>query len=147
MFDLKPFKKKNEDFFERMVESFNEVFNQDEVTPLSGRFNSFRTDVKETKKAYYIEAELPGFDKEDISIQVDDDYLTIRAKRDEEEETTDEDDKIIRQERRYGEFIRRFYVDDIDEDNIKAKLRRGVLRIKIPKEDTKDTVKGHIEIE
>src|SRR5699024_889672 len=121
--------------------------NQDEVTPLSGRFNSYRTDVKETKNAYYIEAELPGFDKEDISIQVDDDYLTIRAKRDEEEETTDEDDKIIRQERRYGEFIRRFYVDDIDEDNIKAKLRRGVLRIKIPKEDTKDTVKGHIEIE
>ncbi|HEX6594158.1 MAG TPA: Hsp20/alpha crystallin family protein [Bacillota bacterium] len=147
MFDLKPFKKKNDDLFERMVESFNEVFNRDEVTPLNGRFNSFRTDVKETKKAYYIEAELPGFDKEDISIQVDDNYLTIRAKRDEEKETTDEDDKIIRQERRYGEFIRRFYVDDIEEDKIKAKLRRGILRIKVPKEDAKDTIKGRIEIE
>src|SRR5699024_4381304 len=98
MFDLKAFKKKNEDIFERMLESFNEVFNQDEVTPLSGRCNYFRTDVKETKKAYYIEAELPGFDKEDNCIKVDDDYLTIRAKRDEEEEKTDEDDKIIRQE-------------------------------------------------
>src|SRR5699024_3121974 len=145
--DLKPFKKKNEDFFERMVESFNEVFNQDEVTPLSGRFNSFRTDVKETKKAYYIEAELPGYDKEDISIQVDDDYLNIRAKGEEEEVTTDEDDIFIHEECCYEKFIRLFYVDDIDEDNIKAKLRRGVLRIKIPKEDTKDTVKGHIENE
>ncbi|HEY4601692.1 MAG TPA: Hsp20/alpha crystallin family protein [Cerasibacillus sp.] len=148
MFDLKPFKRKDDelDLFERMLKSFNEVFDREGIAPLNGNFNSFRTDVRETEDAYYVEAELPGFDKNDITIQVDDNYLTIHAKREEEEETKDKQDKIIRQERHYGEFIRRFYVDNIDEDKIKAKLKRGVLKIKLPKLDPKTPESRRIDI-
>lgn len=148
MFDLKPFRRKSEelDLFERMLKSFNEVFDQEGIAPLNGSFNSFRTDVRETKDAYHVEAELPGFDKDDITIQLDNNYLTIHAKREEEEEAKDEEDKIIRKERHYGEFIRRFYVDNVDEDKIKAKLKRGVLKIKLPKLETKEPESKRIDI-
>ncbi|TXL66472.1 Hsp20/alpha crystallin family protein [Cerasibacillus terrae] len=149
MFDLKPFKKRNDDLdlFERMRTSFNEFFDREGIAPLNGNLNSFRTDVRETKKAYYVEAELPGFDKEDITIDFDNNYLTIHAKRDEKEETKDESDKIIRQERHYGEFIRRFYVDNVEEENVKAKLKRGILKIEIPKREPTKPKTKRIEID
>lgn len=146
MFELKPFKK-TEDLFERMLKSFNEVFDQGEIPTLDGNFNSFRTDVKETEEAYLVEAELPGFEKEDITIDVEDNYLLIHAKRDEEKETRDNDDRIIRQERRYGEFMRRFYVDNIDEEKIKAKLKNGVLKIELPKLEPTKPPRKRIEVE
>lgn len=146
MFELKPFRR-TEDLFERMLNSFNEVFDRNEISTLNGNFKTFRTDVRETEKAYLVEAELPGFEKGDITIEVDDNYLTIRAKRDVEKETRDKDDLIIRQERRYGEFMRRFYVDNIDEEKIKAKLKKGVLKIEVPKLKPSKPPRKQIEIE
>lgn len=145
MFELKPFKK-TEDLFERMLKSFNEVFDQNGISTLDGSFNSFRTDVRETVEGYFVEAELPGFEKEDITIDVEENYLLIHAKRDEEKETKSKDDKILRQERRYGEFMRRFYVDNINEDQIKAKLENGVLKIEIPKLEPTKPPRKRIEV-
>lgn len=146
MFELKPFGK-TEDLFERMLKSFNEVFDRNEISALQSNFNTFRTDVRETEKAYFVEAELPGFEKEDITIDADDNYLTIHAKRDVKEETRGEDDQIIRQERRYGEFMRRFYVDNMNEEKIKAKLKKGILKIEIPKLKPTKPSRKQIEIE
>ncbi|AEH53830.1 MAG: Hsp20/alpha crystallin family protein [Heyndrickxia faecalis] len=146
MFDLMPFRR-NEDVFERMLKTFNDMFDTNALTPFNGNANSFRTDITEKEDAYLVEAELPGFSKEDITIDVNNNYLTIRAKRDQMEESKDEKNKVIRQERRYGEFVRQFYVDNIKEDEISATLDNGVLKINIPKKTKEGSSGKRIEIQ
>lgn len=98
---------------------------------------AIRTDVRETDTEYIVEAELPGFKKEDIELDVTDDRLTITAKH---EETKDEEDKnFIRKERRYGEVCRSFLVRGIDSENAKADYVDGILKITLPKQE--ETVK------
>lgn len=143
---MKPFKKA-EDVFERMMKSFSDALDSDVLPTLGDSFNSFRTDVTETESAYIVEADLPGFEKDDITIDISEDYLTIHAKRVEEKETRNKDDRIIRQERQYGEFMRRFFVDNINEDEIKAKLENGVLLIEVPKLKPSKPQHRTIEIE
>lgn len=133
MFDLKPFNRKHEDLFERFAKTFDEVFDQNLFPTLDGNFKSLRTDIQEGKDAYLVQADLPGFSKEDIEIEVENNQLTIRAKREDNKETTDENNKVIRQERHFGEFVRSFYVDNIDQDRVEAKLEDGVLNITLPK--------------
>ncbi|WAA12047.1 Hsp20/alpha crystallin family protein [Fervidibacillus halotolerans] len=148
MFDLTPFRKMSEDLFEQIAKSFNEAFEQtSSISPLSPSVHSFRTDVMEKEDAYYVVAELPGFTKDDITIEVEDNRLIIRAKRDEVTEERDDTNKYIRKERRYGEFVRQFYVDDIDENGIKAKLDNGILKLEIPKLQPSKPKRRTIEIE
>lgn len=130
MFDLRPYKRKD-DVFDQMLETFQDVFHRNFPIPFQSA-KSFRTDIVEKDNAYYVQAELPGFKKDDITIEITDNYLTIRAKRDEMKQV-EEKDKYIHRERSYGEFVRQFYVNDADQDNIKAKLEDGILHIEIPK--------------
>lgn len=146
MFDLMPFRKRNEDALERMFKSFNEVFEQNGLSPLNGKVNSFKTDITEKEDAYYVEAELPGFSKEDIDIEVNNNYLTIRAERNQVEEEKDKNDIVVRRERHYGKFFRQFYIDDIKEQEIEAKLEEGILKIKLPKLNTEKPNRQRIEI-
>lgn len=133
MFDLIPFGKRREEAFSQLAKSFNEMFQDDFFAPLRSEALSFRTDVRETEQAYRIEAELPGFRKEDIDIDYAHPYLTIRAVRKEESEAENSREKVVRRERRYGEYIRRFYVQDIEEDGIRASLKDGLLSLEVPK--------------
>ncbi|MFP4975015.1 Hsp20/alpha crystallin family protein [Paenibacillus sp. CN-4] len=133
MFDLIPFGKRREEAFSQLAKSFNEMFQDDFFAPLRSEALSFRTDVRETEQAYRIEAELPGFRKEDIDIDYAHPYLTIRAVRKEESEAENSQEKVVRRERRYGEYIRRFYVQDIEEDGIRASLKDGLLSLEVPK--------------
>ncbi|MFQ6124487.1 MAG: Hsp20/alpha crystallin family protein [Candidatus Heimdallarchaeota archaeon] len=102
------------------------------------RFNTIpRTaviDVIQKDKGYIIRAELPGLDKKDINIEVDGQYLTIRGERKSEEEEKGEG--YIRQERAYGTFIRQIVLpqDVMTDQEIKAKLEKGILEIQIPRE-------------
>lgn len=135
MFQLRPFNRRNVDAFDKFSQFFDEMFNQDFLPSLNGKLSSLRTDITETKDAYLVEADLPGFTKENIQIEMNNNQLTIRAKRDDQTETKDENDKIIRQERHFGEFVRSFYVDNVDQDRIEAKLENGVLKITLPKQE------------
>lgn len=146
MFDLMPFRKRNEDLFGHMLKSFNEVFEQNGLSPLNGNFNSFRTDIVEKENAYFVEAELPGFAKEDITIDLKNNQLIIRAQRNNQEEQKDSNDRVIRRERHYGEFVRQFYVDNIKEDEITAKLVDGILKIEIPKQESFQPPNKRIDI-
>ncbi|WP_071394045.1 Hsp20/alpha crystallin family protein [Bacillus tuaregi] len=146
MFDLIPFRKRNEELFGHMLKSFNEVFEQNGLFTLGEGFNSFRTDIMEKENAYYVEAELPGFAKEDISIEYENNQLTIKAKRELLTEEKDKNEKVIRQERHFGEFLRRFYVEDIKDDEIMAKLEDGILKIEIPKRSPGKPGRNKIEI-
>ena len=94
---------------------------------------SFRTDIQDKGDHYVLEAELPGFAKEDIHIDLDDNYLTIRAEHKEEKENKDEKKAFVRQERYYGAYERRFDVSGIDVGAIKAGYENGVLTLELPK--------------
>ena len=105
--------------------------------------NEMKCDVYEKGGDYHIEMDVPGYDKEDINIEVDNGYLTISAETNTEEK--DEDKNYIRRERRYGKFSRSFYVGDVEPDSIEAEFKKGTLKITVPKIEEKPT-KKQIEI-
>ncbi len=133
MFDLIPFGRHREDALSQWMKSFNDAFNDDFFMPLKSQAMSFRTDIRETENAYLVEAELPGFQKNEIEIGYASPYLTIKAVRKEDNNVEDSKQQIVRKERRYGEYVRRFYVQDIDEEAIRASLKDGVLKLEVPK--------------
>lgn len=133
MFDLVPFGKRRDDAFGVLAKSLNEVFNDDFFAPIKSSTMSFRTDIRESEQAYLIEAEMPGFKKEEIDIDYASPYLTIKAVRKEENSEENKDHQVVRRERRYGEYVRRFYVQDIADDEIRASLKDGLLTLSVPK--------------
>ena len=90
-----------------------------------------RANVKKMKDAYMVEAELPGVQKEDITLICEKGVLTISANLQPPEEN--EDNYYVRKERPEGAIVRRFVIEDIDEENISAKLENGVLYVTLPK--------------
>lgn len=93
-----------------------------------------QVDIAETDKEFMIKAEMPEVNKEDIRIAVNNGILTIRGHRKQEKEETGK--KFHRIERHYGSFSRGFTLpDNIDEDNIEADFKDGVLNLQIPKTD------------
>ena len=111
-----------------------------ELTPYARRymrsfnaFPEFRTDIAEKDGNYILQADLPGFKKEDINIELKDDTMTISATRKNEFEEKDSDGRIIRSERSYGSYSRSFDISAIDVENIKAEYTDGVLKLTMPK--------------
>lgn len=103
------------------------------VEPQSSSFFAPRVDIKEAGNHYEITAELPGVAKEDIQVHVKDGILTLEAETS-KEDREEKDGKLIRQERRYGKYMRSFNLGaDIHEDDIKASFKDGVLRLEAPK--------------
>ncbi|TCL72416.1 HSP20 family protein [Hydrogenispora ethanolica] len=132
MFDLMPFRFND---WERKFfpDFFNEEFFNRDIA-------SFRTDISDTGKEYLIEAELPGFDKEDITVEVKEDRLTIAATK--ESNTEERKDNYLRKERRTGSVMRSFALDGVDRDRIRAEFKNGVLKLALPKaEEVKNPVR------
>lgn len=107
-------------------------------------FDDMKCDIYETDDSYHIEAYLSGYKREDINVECDNGYVVITAIRNSED--NDSSRKYIRKERVYGKMIRKFYVGNVDEDKISAKLDNGILEVVIPKEESKSS-KKIIEIE
>ena len=93
--------------------------------------STFRTDVTDTGDAFVLDAELPGFKKEDIKIDVENDCLTISAERKLDEE--EKQKNFIKRERFYGSFSRSFDVSGVNVDGIEAAYNDGVLKLTMPK--------------
>ena len=98
-----------------------------------------KTDVKETDKDYEVSIDLPGFKKDELQIELKDGYLVISAAKgldkDEKEKKTG---KFVRRERYAGSMSRSFYVgEDVKQEDIHAKYESGVLKLSIPKAETK----------
>jgi HSP20 family protein len=91
----------------------------------------FRTDIRDNGDAFLLEAELPGFEKEDIHLDLKDGVLTITATH--KEETEDKKNSYVRRERKYGSFSRAFDVSGIDEAGVRAAYQNGVLTLTLPK--------------
>ena len=108
-----------------------------------------KTDIREKENAYLIDVDLPGYEKENIKMEIENGYLTIVATTDTNKEEK-EDGKYVRKERYYGTCSRSFFVgEDIVEEDIKASFRNGTLRVEVPKKDAKKEIpeKKYIKIE
>lgn len=90
-------------------------------------------DVRESDNEYRIRADLPGIKKEDLDISLQDGVLTINAET-KQEQKEEKEGRVIRQERRYGKFVRSMRLGDtVDADRIKAEYKDGVLDLVLPK--------------
>ncbi|GGD64551.1 Hsp20 family protein [Paenibacillus nasutitermitis] len=74
-------------------------------------------------------------------------YLTIKASRHQEQDMNGDENQMIRRERYYGEFIRRFYVENIKDELITSSFENGILKLEIPKKDKEQTHNKRIEIQ
>ena len=132
MFEMKPIRQgivNKKAYLEKLLEH---MFDE-EVSPGSLFGGVINVDVRETDVEYLVDADLPGFSKEAITVAFDNDHLIIEAKR--EDLKRDEGENYIRQERSVGEFRRRFYMDNVQEDKITAKFADGVLKLVLPKKE------------
>ena len=104
--------------------------------PLYGKHarNMMKTDVRETENTYEVDVDLPGFQKDEIHLELRDGYLTISASKGLDKDQEDQKGRYIRQERYAGALSRSFYVGDVDPDQVSAKYEGGVLRISLPKQ-------------
>ena len=124
-----------------------------ELEDMSRRFwsdnevSAFRTDITEKDGNYVLEAELPGFNKEDISIDLDKDCLTITASRNSEDSEEDKDKNYVRRERFYGSYSRSFNVSGIDTEQITAAYNDGILSISMPKKNPEIPAARRLEIQ
>ena len=118
-------------------------FFEDFFKPTFSRSNALmKTDVKEIDGAFELSVDMPGVEKEDIKLTLNNGYLTIEAKREEKQE-----DKYIRRERS-AIFNRSYYVGNaIVEEDVKAKYDKGILTLTIPKKDAKKIEKKNIQID
>ena len=125
MFDLTPYDRRHSRL--TAFNPFREL--EDMERSFFGRnsLEAFKTDIKDVGNAFELEADLPGFKKEDIAIDINDNYLTIRAERHFENDTKDKDGQYISQERSYGSFARSFDISAVDEEHITASYENGVL--------------------
>ena len=104
-----------------------------------------RTDIKENENEYLLDVELPGLNKDEVKISLDDGYLTIAASKKENKEESN--DKYIRKEIHTTKQARSFYVGNIDENKISASFENGILKINVPKQELpQPDTKKYIEI-
>ncbi len=112
--------------------------------PLFGKHGKalMRTDVRETEDSYELDVDLPGFKKDEIDLDLQDGYLTIRAAKGLDKDEQDKKGKYIRQERYAGALSRSFYVGEaVEPDQVTAKFEDGILRLTVPKTAKKELPK------
>ncbi|WP_034444429.1 Hsp20/alpha crystallin family protein [Butyrivibrio sp. AE2032] len=98
----------------------------------SGRM--MKTDVREKDDNYEVVIDLPGFKKEEITVELNDGYLTINAAKGLDKDENDKKGKLIRQERYAGSMTRSFYIgENVQKEDVEATYRHGVLKLSIPK--------------
>jgi len=143
MFELTP-------FGYRRVSAYNPFRELEEMSRSfwnSSELTAFRTDIRKEDENYILEAELPGFKKEDISIDIDKDCLTISAERKSEEEEEDKESSFVRRERYYGSFRRSFNLKGIEAENITASYTDGILTLTMPEKAPEIPAARRLEIQ
>lgn len=138
MFSLIPFSRRGSDVSRRddffgIDQFFNDFFRDPFFSRLSSMASPIRADVKENDHEYIIEAEMPGVRKEDISIEISDDVLTLGV--DTRREVNEESEGYIYRERSTGSYKRSFHIENIKNDAVKASYKDGILTIVLPKDE------------
>ena len=106
--------------------------------------HEMKTDVREHDDGYELDIDLPGFKKDELTLRLENGYLTVSAAKGLDEEHKDKKGKVIRRERYSGAMQRSFYVGDgVEETDVKAKYENGVLKLTIPKKEHKKLPEHH----
>ena len=122
----------------------NEFFGK--KNPLYGKHakNMMKTDVRETDNSYEVDIDLPGFKKDEISVELKDGYLTINAAKGLDKDQKDKDGSYISRERYAGSMTRSFFVGNgITKEEIHAKYENGILMLSVPKKAAKAVENNH----
>lgn len=141
MFDLTPYGFRPTNIF-KAFDDFEKNF----FSSFDSDLRDFRTDIIDNGNSFALSAELPGFDKNDINIDIKDDILTISAVHNEEKDEKDSKGNYIRRERSYGAYTRSFNISNINTDEIKAEYKNGILHLDLPKIEEKASPQKRIEI-
>ncbi|MEG0824485.1 MAG: Hsp20/alpha crystallin family protein [Oscillospiraceae bacterium] len=141
MFGMLPFERHDDNFFD-LFDNFERKFFGNTTAALP----DFRTDIRDGDDKYVLEADLPGFQKEDITLDIKEGVLTIHAEHSENKDEKDDKGNYLRRERRYGSFSRSFDITGIDEAGITASYNNGVLELTLPKTQPAIPEARHIAI-
>ncbi|MGD9577824.1 MAG: Hsp20/alpha crystallin family protein [Syntrophorhabdus sp.] len=138
MAGLVPFNKKNKEIstnngFEDFYNVLDDFFSNDWPLRRTLTHDTFKVDVEDNGNEYLIEAEVPGIDKKDINVELNDGKLMISIVRDETNESKKRN--FIHRERRYSSMSRSIYLEDAKPNGIRAKLENGLLKVEVPKEE------------
>ena len=138
MAGLVPFNRKNKEIstntgFEDFYNVLDDFFSNDWPLRRTLTHDTFKVDVEDNGNEYLIEAEVPGIDKKDINVELNDGKLMISIVRDETNESKKRN--FIHRERRYSSMSRSIYLEDAKPDGIRAKLENGLLKVEVPKEE------------
>ena len=100
--------------------------------------NLMKTDVRETEDGYVVDIDLPGFKKDEVTLELKDGYLTVSAAKGLDKDEQDKKGRYIRQERYAGAMSRSFYVgENVEPNDLHAKFEDGILQVTVPKETPK----------
>ena len=127
MFGMIPFERSDNNIFD-LFDNFQKQFFRNSNATLP----AFRADIRDLDDKFVLDAELPGFNKEDISLDLKEGILTVKAEHKEDQEQ--KQGEYIRRERRTGSFARSFDVSGIDESGITAAYNNGILEVTLPKQ-------------
>lgn len=130
MFELTPFVRRNN---AAVYDPFR-MFDEMEKNFFKGSgIGEFKADIRDIGDAFELEADLPGVKKEDIKVDLDNNYLTITAERRMEKDDKDKKGNYVRRERSYGSYSRTFDVTGVQIEQITATYDSGVLKLTLPK--------------
>lgn len=127
MYTMIPFGRNNS--LDRVFDEFERSF----FSAPRSQVPAFRTDIKDEGDHFLLQADLPGFHKEDINLDLQDGVLTISAHHEETVENKEDEGKYICRERHVGSYTRTFDVNGIQEEAISAAYENGVLKLTLPK--------------
>lgn len=142
MFDMIPFDRNERNLF-KYLDNIEKGFWDGNLSGMS----QFRCDVQDKGANYVLEAELPGFEKEDISIDHDGTSLIITARHNSQTEEKDKKGNYVRRERKFGSFSRSFDITGVDAEHITAAYKNGVLTLTLPKQAPQAPASHRIAIE
>lgn len=118
-------------YYPNFSDVFDDLFDSGVNTT---KANTMLCDIRETENTYEMNIALPGYKKEDISLDLTDGYLTVSANTNQDKEEKDKNGKVIRSERYTGSCSRKFYVGEgYKEEDFTAKFENGELKITFPK--------------
>lgn len=140
---MRSIQKRGENEFSLFDQAINNFFR-----PLffSDELETMKTDIKEYKTKYEMEIEMPGFDKNDIAVNLEDGYLNISAKKSTKENEENDGGAYLKKERSVS-CSRSYYVGDLKEEDVKAKYNDGVLFLTLPKKVQEKVDRKQISIE
>lgn len=139
MYGITSYKKNGYDPFKEFRALQKAFFNDEAQTGI-------KTDIRDTGDSYVIDAELPGYNRDEINVEVNDDILTISAEKHSENNEEDKNNGYIRRERFNGSVTRSFNISEVDAASITAKHENGVLSLTLPKKKEELPKSHKIEI-